>query len=161
MKAFDDNLVLILGFFGDWLLFVFPLMQGILELQDYSTVIDAFKVAGQDVKKVSNWYWLFPPLKFHLERVRLHKISRSQPVSRVDRQDLMKFEMKAMAWFFVALTGIFKGVGATSEIIDHFDWPNPVFWFWVLNFVFIFVGANYVFIRLRIAKKLASDFDDD
>lgn len=63
-----DNLMLFFSFFGNWLLFTFPLFQGCLEMKEQANTIDILTEQNSDYKKVSPWYWLLPLWKLSLEK---------------------------------------------------------------------------------------------
>ncbi|MCT6894307.1 MAG: hypothetical protein M3Z45_02605, partial [Bombilactobacillus mellifer] len=53
---------------GEWLLFTFPIYQGLIELYDYEHFLEDFSQSSQLSDKISPWYWLLPPVKIYLEK---------------------------------------------------------------------------------------------
>ncbi|CAK8054436.1 hypothetical protein [Eupransor demetentiae] len=158
MIAFDQNLTIILSFIADWLLFVFPFMQAVIELSEYSAMLENYKTVSATFKRVSPWFWLFPPVKVHLENNRLKKIARSAHFSKKDHHDMLGFELKGTAWFFVSLAGIFNGFGATLEVIEHFHFGHENLLFWLINLLMIIVGISTVAIRMAFAGRTVEKF---
>ena len=58
---------------GDWLLFSFPLNQGLMELSDYKRFVKDFDNSSKSIAKISPWYWIMPNLKIHFEKSRAKK----------------------------------------------------------------------------------------
>lgn len=52
------------AFVADWLLFVFPLYQGRMELMESNSVYAKYQSTHSKKKGVPFLYWLFPPLYF-------------------------------------------------------------------------------------------------
>ena len=153
MSELQQNIVIILGFLGEWFLFSFPLLQGSLELSEQTDVIGHYKESAGQYPKVSPWYWLLPPLKVYLERERVKKMLKSGSFSGVDKRQLRIFSMRATAWFYVAMAGAFNGIGKTKEVLEHFHWSESAWVFWSINGVMLILGIANVIIRLRISKQ--------
>lgn len=50
-----EHFIAIVSLMGDWLLYSFPLYQGLMELKDYQELMDDFDKVGRKWKMVSPW----------------------------------------------------------------------------------------------------------
>lgn len=158
-----DNLMLFFSFFGNWLLFTFPLFQGCLEIKEQANTIDILTEQNSDYKKVSPWYWLLPLWKLSLEKKRALTIMRHAALSQQQMRQMLLFFDRATAWFFVSLAGLLGGIAATHALIEQF-FPHLSVWGLVIAVVFVLaISVFNVFYRLsekreqRLFKKLFND----
>lgn len=107
-----------LTFIGVWLLYIFPLYQGVLEISEQDRIIGKFQQADNKYAPVSSWYWLLPPLKIKKEKERGIRILRENIHGQEEIHALTNFLNKAVAWFYIALAGILNGLVATYDLID-------------------------------------------
>lgn len=137
-----ETLILWLGFFGAWLLFAGPIYQAALELHEQDIETDRIRATGKNVispKKVSAWWWLFPPAKVVLERRRSRAYRRAYIEALIpeDVEALTSFFNKARAWFFVAAGGFFIAMKETYELVEARHWTDRTFWIIILIAAFI------------------------
>lgn len=110
---------------GEWLLFTFPIYQGLIELYDYEHFLEDFSQSSQLSGEISPWYWLLPPVKIYLEKQRALKI-----LKRVINGDENQFRIvisfldKATAWYFVSLGGWLNFVSAFYSWSEHLHWQH-------------------------------------
>ncbi|USS86155.1 hypothetical protein M3M38_05530 [Fructilactobacillus cliffordii] len=109
-----------LGFVGDWLLFIFPMYQGRMELMESNSLFAKYQVKGHKPKPISLLEWIIPPLIFH----RLKKTAgRAQIKDLVNNKEDFKsfysFYNKGLAWYFVAYAGFLNGVCSTYELLNE------------------------------------------
>ncbi len=150
----------ILSLLGEWLLFTFPMYQGLMELDDYRNFFSKFDNYRMDYKKISPWFWILPPLKIILERNRAMKVIKKFVTSEHDIKVLMSFIDKATAWYYVSLGGWFKVVTSIYEILteNHVKLFIPVF----LVLIIIATSSGFISAYYRIGshrrRKMISKF---
>ncbi|USS88351.1 hypothetical protein M3M39_02420 [Fructilactobacillus hinvesii] len=137
----------ILGFIGDWLLFIFPLYQGRMELMESNTVFAKYQIKGHKTKPTSLLEWIIPPLLFH----RLKKTAGRAQVqdlvnNKEDFKNFYSFYNKGLAWYFVAYAGFLNGVCSTYElIIEKMELGRiGIILFIVVSLVIFLAGQYYV-----------------
>jgi hypothetical protein len=140
------------GFAGAWLLFGGPVYQAVLELQEQDIERDRMAELGAQVRSsppVSRWWWLLPPVWYALER-RHRRQWRNAVLAAMARSEVEAFVNyidKATAWLFVGLGGFLIATKETWELVEHYEWPEHVFW--------ILVGAMLVLATANAAFRLA------
>lgn len=151
-----DQFIAIVSLIGDWLLFTFPLFQGLMELQEYQELLDDFDQLSKNWDEVSPWWWLVPIVKIQLERKRGHEILRQATRTRSERRRALSFLDQATAWYFVSVAGWLKMVSSTYELLEIYDAKENI-WLLVLLVVLLTAGglfnAYYRIDRKRIGQK--------
>ncbi|MGM0238008.1 hypothetical protein [Enterococcus sp. AZ103] len=142
-----DQVMALLAFLGDWLLFIFPMYQGVLEITEQKKALRRFMKKGKKYPDISLWYWLLPPYKIFLERQRIKRILRDSIDSEKNFFVMQPFMNKATAWFFVAIAGLLNGIAATNDLLEQFKVELPWQLFILLILVLIVSGILQVIYR--------------
>ena len=136
----------ILGFLGVWSLFSFPLYQAFLELSSQAINFTKQSKVSHDFKKVSPWYWLFPPLKIAKEKQRALRIIHSMALSEDDARKMMLYFDKATAWFYVATAGLFNAIYFSYDLYKESSFSRyPVLFFLFLLSMTVFCVLNVIY----------------
>jgi hypothetical protein len=141
------------GFIGAWLLFAGPIYQAALELQDQDIETERIQATGKQIdvpRHVSAWWWLFPPLKFYLERRRSKEYRKAYVKALLDEdvEALMAFFNKATAWIFVGIGGFLIACKETYELVAHYDWSNWI----ILALIVVFAAASIINTVFRVHR---------
>jgi len=123
------------GFIGSWLLVAGPLYQAALELGDEDIEFDRIRSVGKTVAPPphpSAWWWLIPPIKFHLEqkRDREYRTQYLKALESKDAEALVSFMNKARAWLYVATGGLLIAIKETFELTSQIN--LGLAWFWAI-----------------------------
>lgn len=129
MRDVLEKLITLLELIGAWILFGAPLFQSVTELYEelekrekLVTVINQ-NHTDQAIKKVSFWWWLFPPIKIALEKKKLRQIKKmtNHQLSEETKEALHRLSLKANGWAGVSLGGWIVAVSTTWEFVqsDH------------------------------------------
>lgn len=113
--------IAVISLIGDWLLFSFPLYQGLMELKEFKALLEEFKQVSKRWSPISPWWWLIPPLKVHKERTRGNNILREAADTKRERRQVVNFLDKATAWYFVALAGWLKMIASLYELLEQYE----------------------------------------
>lgn len=144
---------------SDWLLFSFPLYQGLMELNDYQELLEDFDEISKKWKMVSPWWWLIPVVKIQKERTRGYRILREATKSKSERHRALSFIDKATAWYFVALAGWLKMIQSSYEVLEVFDAEEDP---WLLLVIVVLLTAVGLFnAYYRIGKKRLSRKEEE
>ncbi|MEK0307120.1 hypothetical protein [Bifidobacterium favimelis] len=141
---------------SDWLLFSFPLYQGLMELNDYQELLVNFDEISGKWKMVSPWWWLIPVVKIQMERTRGYHILREATKSKSERHRAISFIDKATAWYFVALAGWLKMIASSYELLEAFGAEEDVWILLVMVIVMTAIGLFNAYYRIsknRVHKK--------
>ncbi|WP_159722538.1 hypothetical protein [Enterococcus sp. CSURQ0835] len=124
-----DQVMACFNFLGDWLLYTFPLYQGMMEVSEQEAQLEKFAANARQTKSVPDLYWFIPPLKIYLERKRTKKILFESTVDDADLKKLFTILNKATAWLYVSFAGLLNGIASTHELAEsfHFHWSLPIF----------------------------------
>ncbi|KRO17723.1 hypothetical protein [Lacticaseibacillus saniviri] len=146
-----EQIYVVLAFIGGWMLYFYPLYQGVLELSEQKRVIDKFRGTDVAYPPVSPWYWLLPPLKISKEKQRGIQILRDRVDQEEESDELLRFFNRATAWFYIALAGILNGIVVTGTMLDQW-WPAASVWLSIgLDLVMIALGVVHV--RYRMGRR--------
>ena len=148
-----EKIYAVLTFCGVWLLYVFPLYQGALELSEPNKMLKRFQKSGNKYPKVSPWYWLFPPLKIHKEKIRGIKMLRDNISSKKEMDRLFRYFNKAVAWYYIAIAGVLNGIVATHELFAVYSLQEHFISMIVFDCILILAGLYHVHYRLNDARK--------
>jgi hypothetical protein len=121
------------GFIGSWLLFAGPIYQAAMELREENIENEHFEAAARSIEKppkISQWWWLLPPVKVWLERRRSHEYRRSfvSVLSPEDVEQMITFINKAAGWLLVAAGGFLIAIKETYELVEAMHWETAAFW---------------------------------
>lgn len=163
-KWIMSNFIALISLVGDWLLFSFPLYQGLMELKEFKSLLEEFEQVSKRWKPISPWWWLLPPLKVHKERVRGNHILREAADTKHERHQAINFLDKATAWYFVALAGWLKMLTSSYELLENYELKQV--WILIGLVVVLTLGgifnAYYRIDSKRVSKKEAElDSDPD
>lgn len=137
-----EHFIAIVSLMGDWLLYSFPLYQGLMELKDYQELMDDFDKVGRKWKMVSPWWWLIPVIKIQMERRRGYKILREATKTMSERHQAISFIDKATAWYFVSLAGWFKMITSSYETLESYGVKDNI-WLLILLVVLMTTGGTF------------------
>ena len=148
--------IAIVSLLGDWLLFSFPLFQGLMELQEYQELLDGFDQISKNWSKISPWWWLVPSVKIKQERQRGYEILRQATRTRSERRRALSFLDQATAWYYVSVAGWLKMISSAYELLETIDIEKNI-WLLILLVVALTAGglfnAYYRINRKRIGRK--------
>lgn len=148
MHIFD-----IIVFIAKWLLFIFPIYQGIIEFLRRNNIIDFNETHSSKYPKIPVWYWILPPLKIHLEKVRINKLLKDSHIKEADAENLYFISNKATAWFYISLAGLLEGIEATHSLLASFDIKLPIYSFILLICIIIILSIISIIYRLSDNRK--------
>jgi hypothetical protein len=97
----------LLAFAGSWILFLGAIYQATVEMGEHQHVrrrLEAVALGVAAPPEISRWWWLLPPLRIVLVRLRANKIHRAfiEAVSFDDFEALITLVNKFRGWLFVA-----------------------------------------------------------
>ncbi|UQS86119.1 hypothetical protein MOO44_00300 (plasmid) [Nicoliella spurrieriana] len=134
-----------LGFIGDWLLFIFPLFQGILDVTEGSELLRGAKgTKNTDSKKHRRYgslLWLLPPLKIMIERRKVMKISKYALNRKIDFDKVYRKLNVATAWVYVSVAGVLNGIVSTEDLLESYGYGDN---WWLL------IGSCLIIILISI-----------
>lgn len=148
--------MLCISLLADWLLFTFPLYQGLMELRDYEVLRSRYDEISKNVREVSPWWWLIFPIKIHLERIRARDILQAVSESKKIKADPISFIDKATAWYFVSVAGWLKMVDSAFDVLEELHFSRPLFSLIVSVLVLTFIGIVQIIYRIsdrRLKRK--------
>ncbi|WKT14587.1 hypothetical protein P9166_14490 [Lactococcus lactis] len=152
-----DNLYTVLSFIGTWMLYVFPLYQGTLEMSEQQRIISKFNNKDKKFLKVSNWYWLLPFFKIHLEKKRAIEILKDSTINERDFKELLSFFDKSLVWIYVSLAGLLNGLVSTHELVEMFTMRSQTLIIIGIDILMVLIGIVHAYYRVtdkRIKKEL-------
>lgn len=144
------NVLTVLGFIAEWLLFTFSLHQAVIELSEQKEALNDIKLASKKYQNVSAMYWLFPPLKVWLEKRRMEKILHDITINTKNFDQLFGLSNRAIAWAYLAVAEIFISLIATNEVLEIFEIE-------VTNWQFVGINLFLVGIGILIVAYRTSD----
>lgn len=115
-----NKLMFFCNVLGNWMIFVFTFYQGLLEM---SNQIERVEKAHHHVvpPKVSAWYWIWPPLKIHLERDRLLRIFKLSDGVKGDLRTMLYFLDRSTAWLYLSVGSLFAAIASNYFTLKVFD----------------------------------------
>lgn len=127
------ELILWCGFLGAWLLVAGPVYQAGLELEAEEFEFDRLRKLSAQVPapaQVSRWWWLLPPVRLVLQRVRSNRYQHMiiEVMSDEDYEAASTFINKATGWLYVGVGGLLIAAKETYELAEHYEWPIAIFW---------------------------------
>ncbi|MBK0083328.1 hypothetical protein IAE51_05340 [Lactococcus sp. S64] len=151
------NLYVVLSFIGTWMLYVFPLYQGTLEMSEQQRIIGKFTNKDKKFLKISNCYWLLPFLKIHLEKKRAIKILKDSTNNERDYKELLSFFDKSLVWIYVSLAGLLNGLVSTHELVEVFTIRSHTLFILGIDILMLLIGIVHAYYRVtdkRITREL-------
>lgn len=124
--------------------------QGLMELEEYRNLFDRFDIYSDQFSKISPWYWIFPPLKIHLEKFRAMKIFKKFVDNEQEYRTLISFIDKATAWYFISVGGWFKTISSIYELLENNN--VPYFWWSFVILILVATGSGFFSARYRISQ---------
>ena len=135
------------GFVGAWLLVAGPIYQASVELRAEQEVVarvqEVMRGAPQP-PKVSNWWWLVPPVRFLLSSQRRGD-SRDAFLASLSVEDLelvTRYMNIARGWMLVGFGAFLIALKETYEIGEHHEWPTWLYWVVVVAMASAAVGIT-------------------
>lgn len=142
-----------IDFIASWMLFIYPIYQGVIEFMNRNSVIDFYKSRSPKYHQVPVWYWICPPLKMYLEKKRLEQLIIDSHITEKDAEDLYFVSNKATAWFYISLAGLLQGINATHSLLVAFHIHLPLYLFIILIGVIIVLSFLIIIYRLSDSRK--------
>lgn len=120
-------------FAGSWLLVGGPLYQAAIELNEMEVDREGFTDIAKQLprpKMPSPWWWLLPPVMYFLTRHANEQNQRAifAAMNETQRDQFISFRNKSAGWLTVAFGAFLLACGETWDIVEHYDWPQWVFW---------------------------------
>jgi hypothetical protein len=137
MGIFGTTMVCI----AEWLLFIFPLYQAYLEIDEQRDLL----LANIDFDEIHNH--AFADRKIHLRDLNQLKLLLTDE-QKAALKAFNSLRNKAIAWFFVALAGYIKACSSTFEVMEHFS-HHVNTWLFILIIV-VLTAFTLAFIVSRI-----------
>ena len=134
------------GFLGAWLLFAGPVFQASVELRAEDEATDRMHRAVEGLeppKQTSGWWWLVPPVHMILSARRSAEF-RERVMSSFSAEDLQviaRYLNIARGWMLVGLGAFLIALKETWELVEHEEWPEPVYFALVLVMALIALGG--------------------
>lgn len=141
------NVLVILGFFAEWLLFTFSMQQAVTEFSEQQEILEEIEVTAEQYPEVPVLYWIFPPLKIGLEKKRIEKILNDLTTDPKVTESLYGLSNRAIAWTYIALAEIFIGAISTDELLELLNIQVSNWSFIGLNLALIGLGILIVAFR--------------
>lgn len=116
-----EKFTILCAFVADWLLFIFPLYQGKMELMESNSVFAKYQSSTAKKKKLPFFYWLFPPLLFHHYKKQAHQQLSNLAANQQDLKNFYSFYNKGLAWYFVSYAGFLHAIASSYELLEKFD----------------------------------------
>lgn len=143
-----EKIMVILAFVGDWLLFSFPLYQGLLELTEQKKILNRLEDKKDVIKAISPWLWLLPLYKIFLEKKRAIQIIQLTSPKEKEVFAMIRYFDKATAWFYVSIAGVLKGFVSTFEVLNTYHVKINVSIFILINVCMVILGLGNALYRL-------------
>lgn len=153
-------LIKIIEILAEWLLFTFPMYQGLMELSDYRNIFSEFNQYRGDYHEISPWYWLIPPVKIILERNRAMKVIKRFVKTDHEIKVFISFNDKATAWYFVSLGGWMELITSIYDILQTLKLANFRWIFLVVSLIVTLTGFFSAYYRVSEIrqKKMVEKF---
>ena len=97
----------LIAFAGSWIVFFGAIYQAALEIQEHELTrkrLEAIALGVAAPPRISRWWWLIPPLRIVLARLRASKLHHAfvGAISLDDYATLLALVAKLRGWLFVA-----------------------------------------------------------
>jgi hypothetical protein len=130
-----DKVIAWVMFAGAWLLVAGPLWQGSVELTELDLDREGIQGTAATVQAAQArpspwWWWLLPPVMYVLNR-RWYKAAQRAMLAQLtptQREQVTRFQSKAIGWFTVAAGAALLAVGDTWHVVQQYGWPVWLFW---------------------------------
>lgn len=152
-----DHVISVVAFLGAWCLVAGPVYQAAVELQEGDAERERIARASSKVSKppaVSPWWWLFPPVRYVLERRRdrTYRQAVLDALGPAEVAIMVDFINKASGWLLVGVGGLLIAVKETWAMDREFEWAQ---WpFWVLIVLMAVICLFGVTLRIRYSQRL-------
>lgn len=147
----EAKIYVVLTFIGIWMLYVFPLYQGVEELSEQKRVLQKFSAGREKYPQVSPWWWLLPPLKISKEKQRGIKVLKDNFSDEEDVRALFHFFNKTTGWFYIAIAGLLNGIAATAELAAILPFKVPLWGQLGVDLLIIAIGMLHA--RYRVSRR--------
>lgn len=149
----------IIVFIAKWILFIFPVFQGINAFFSRTNVVGFYHERSVNYPEVSTWLWIIPPLKIYLEKKRFKKIMRDSQLDRKEAEQFYNITNKAIAWLCISLAGLFEGIDATYSLLEGLDIHLSLFMFILLIVIIVFL--LYLSLMYSLSERRKESFFRD
>ena len=134
------------GFLGAWLLFAGPVFQASVELRAEDEARGRMRELSEGLPPpppVSNWWWLLPPVKLFLSsrRSNAYRDTVVKALSAEDLEIIARYINIARGWMLVGGGAFLIALKETWELVEHEEWPEPVYFGVVLFMALVIVGS--------------------
>ena len=125
------------GFAGAWLLFTGPVYQASVELRaerEASARFEEVMSGAPAPEPVSNWWWLIPPVRLMFGAGRRDEARKAflASLATEDLELITRYIGIARGWALVGLGALLIALKETYELVEHYEWPLPVYWLLVV-----------------------------
>jgi hypothetical protein len=140
-------------FAGSWLLVAGPLYQAGIELNELELDHEGIHTLANQLPRPqlpSAWWWLLPPVMYYLAHRRNQANQRAIFAAMTDAQraQFRSFKNKAAGWLTVALGATLLAAGETWDIVEHYEWPQWLFWLLIV----VMLGLSVINTAVRMAS---------
>ncbi|RRG18753.1 hypothetical protein D3P96_01860 [Weissella viridescens] len=143
MGVFGTTMVCI----AEWLLFVFPLYQAYLELDEQRDLL----LSSIDFNEIRNH-------DFDNRKIHLRDLNQLKTLLTDEQKAALKafnsLRNKAVAWFFVALAGYIKACSSTYEVMEHFSHHVNTRVFILVIVILTGLGLAFILSRVLTNEKV-------
>jgi hypothetical protein len=130
-----NSFTFIFGALGAWLLFIGPTRQAAIELMkeanEMSEIMKSIKSNARNIqiKRVSNFWWILPPVKIILTKINQRKQwdSVTENLSTGEFKSLSHFRTLASTWSCVAFGAWLIALKETFEMCEHFEFSMFIY----------------------------------
>ncbi|WP_105956758.1 hypothetical protein [Apilactobacillus quenuiae] len=140
----------IISFIAGYIMFVFCLFQGVLDMSAQINEIHKAENSSKKFKAIRTGLWMIPPLKIILERNRLRNIVKSSGNSKEDAERFKKFydiSNQSTAWAYISFACMLDSIVSIKTVFDAFRWHLTLPLFSVLSLIVIIAGYAQVMYR--------------
>ncbi|KRN79125.1 hypothetical protein IV52_GL000530 [Fructilactobacillus lindneri DSM 20690 = JCM 11027] len=156
------------AFVADWLLFIFPLLQGKMELMDSNSVFKKYQSShhqGFSLKGLfKNIIWVIPPLRIYYLKKYAGKELFDLSLNKEDFAKFYGFYNKSIAWYYVSYAGFLDALYTTYEMTEYLpigEWSLIIFI--VIVVILTYGGISYTNYmvssnrKINLVKKIAKN----
>ena len=146
------------GFLGAWLLFGGPIYQAVIELREQEVRREDLAAMSKGVSQgppVSGWWWLFPPMKFVLERRRSEAFRRAvlERLGPRELESLLNYFNKATGWAAVGAGGLLIAANETGNLAEHYE-EHATWLFAGLFVLMVVIVVSVIVARVRASQRV-------
>lgn len=145
----------LISFAANYIMFVFCLFQGVLDMANQINELHRAEHSNQTYRPIMSGLWMIPPLKIMLERQRLKQIIKDT----TSPKDLKKFQAfysvsnQSTAWAYISFACMLNAIVSIKGLFDALHWHLSIPLFILLSFLLIILGYSQVMYRVSDDRK--------